>query len=922
METRSKRLSEITVGGLDVTADVLVSHTMFRTELGKFTVVDPSENTLYREIATVAEGQAFQLEVVIHNEATANENVADMNKADLQVKLKMSRLKAVFLNSYVQELLLFINHFQEAKQAVIDASSAAASAAKENMQKVYVQATRVQLNIQFQAPYIIVPQASNSTDALIVDLGRMSLRNEFKKRECTNEIGSPAIVDSISLNLKDLSISLASLEGAEVKSTRSLMDPISFSLGLTRNLTSTWYFGEPDLKVDARMGQINVTLSQLAYIRVMQIMLQNLGEGTVESQQLEDPEKPTSTQNATIQQVSAGGTVASSQSPDLSPNSLLQIYGPPRVTVAFNIVLTEIKIELFSNALPKREMTFTPTLEKPLSRMAIQGFNLSGHMMSDLSIQSKVSLQALLLEDTRPLVQSSSSYSSPSIPGTPVGAPKRLVERAVSKLLYPTSQSANLPIDQMLFVDFEREKDKDSIIELHLTGFTLILCPSYLLRLLEFFTSAMPDSKEPARSKSAKHNANIEETIVKQQTKAQQNVALTTILVRIDKPDIFLVERLDSLDTNALVLNFEMMATILMLPGVKDISGQVKELHLYSCPFDRSQHEAAIASILKPTILEVKAKLCDDAEGAAQININLGNITLNVSPGTIALLTSVSKSMSFADGGTRDDSESEDTETLALWDDLWKAKPLGCFNLPFLDAEVGVEAHERPVEENVKEKKPQEYLMISCNSFELFIETGQGNRTAPLILLESNVTATVKNWSHSLDVTASLTLQAGYYNSKLALWEPLVEPVDCTRLGIGRRRPWEMVVSVTEKHEDLEAFEGLDNAAKKLEVKFESADNLEITITKSFLDVVSTLTQGFSDAVNQKLSVRDKPAAHYLVRNQLDRTLVLDIVASDFLPEDTSLADTNELVSIKFNFPKHLFHFRVLYERLLNRTLK
>ncbi len=154
-----------------------------------------------------------------------------------------------------------------------------------------------------------------------------------------------------------------------------------------------------------------------------------------------------------------------------------------------------------------------------------------------------------------------------------------------------------------------------------------------------------------------------------------------------------------------------------------------------------------------------------------------------------------------------------------------------------------------------------------------------------------------------MDATASLTLQAGYYNSKQALWEPLLEPVDCTRLGIGRRRPWEIAVSLIEQPEEFEAFEGLDHGAKKLEVKFESADKLEITITRSFLDVVSILSQGFSDAVNQKLSVRDKAAAHYLVQNQLDKIVVLDIVASDSLPEDASIADASELVSSKKSSP-------------------
>lgn len=77
---------------------------------------------------------------------------------------------------------------------------------------------------------------------------------------------------------------------------------------------------------------------------------------------------------------------------------------------------------------------------------------------------------------------------------------------------------------------------------------------------------------------------------------------------------------------------------------------------------------------------------------------------------------------------------------------------------------------------------------------------------------------------------------------------------------------------------------------------FESADNMELTITRSFLDVVSTLGTAFSDAVKQQLSKRDHPAALYIVHNELDKTVVLDLVNGDFIVDDPSASNPKEVV--------------------------
>lgn len=43
---------------------------------------------------------------------------------------------------------------------------------------------------------------------------------------------------------------------------------------------------------------------------------------------------------------------------------------------------------------------------------------------------------------------------------------------------------------------------------------------------------------------------------------------------------------------------------------------------------------------------------------------------------------------------------------------------------------------------------------------------------------------------------ASLTVQMGYYNSTLALWEPLIEPVAIVHENVTTYSPWEIKFEV------------------------------------------------------------------------------------------------------------------------------
>lgn len=64
-------------------------------------------------------------------------------------------------------------------KAALDLASTQADAAYEQVQKLQEQAFKVHLDITFNAPTIIVPTNSYSDEALLLDLGRLTLKTKF-----------------------------------------------------------------------------------------------------------------------------------------------------------------------------------------------------------------------------------------------------------------------------------------------------------------------------------------------------------------------------------------------------------------------------------------------------------------------------------------------------------------------------------------------------------------------------------------------------------------------------------------------------------------------------------------------------------------------------------------------------------------------
>lgn len=191
----------------------------------------------------------------------------------------------------------FLNNFQAAQDTIREASAAAADAAKQNMKQAYEKATKISLNVDLNAPDIIVPVDSSSYHVLAIDLGHLSITNSFIVLEEKNKSGHPAVVDEMRLKLTNMTIHRAQYNlKLEEEQVCDILEPVTFVFTVRRNLSSSWYDAVPDITVTGNINSIKVAireirsiftyyffqllLSQADYQMIMSILSGNLAEGT------------------------------------------------------------------------------------------------------------------------------------------------------------------------------------------------------------------------------------------------------------------------------------------------------------------------------------------------------------------------------------------------------------------------------------------------------------------------------------------------------------------------------------------------------------------------------------------------------------------------------------------------------------------
>ncbi|VDO98926.1 unnamed protein product [Soboliphyme baturini] len=829
--------------------------------LKTLSIIDADQHSLFTQILSAVSKEVFRAEVTMYNYTEEEKINRKLNDVDMDVVIRFSEMRFVFLNYFVSRLCNWIAPFQAAAEKTASyAGTALQESAKEAAEVLQKQQTPslLKLDVMIQTPVVLIPQNSKSTAALLANFGTVTVANRFALKNCKSG-NSEYILDQLSLNLTDLKFSRI-LIGNDRFTTQAeclILEPVTIMLAVSRNLSFSWYKEVPS---------ITMSLSEEDYTVVMNTVSQNLSEvepppttlkavsANVEHREPKVVEADKEVVQQTQQKVSAD--FGNSSRAAVGKSSFTAEKGGSDL-VQFKFMVEKIAMLLYAGSSNLLSGSMPRPVDRSLAGLEFLMIGLSGKISEDGTIVSNISLQNVTVKDLRVKSTGIRKFLSSS------SAQQSLVALSYNKNGVSSRQN----------------------VELYLHPVYICLSPSFLMLLTNFFSG-----KEDAAASSAKQKQVTEEKqenpdVAADAPEKQKEVTAPSctseliILIHVLGFEVILVEDCPVPEnTQAIFLKF---ISELHLKSVQDqscIEASITGLEMYSGYYIMEKRKIGKLQILNPCALSLLYNTSSESDHG---EIKLTSLDIHVSPSTVRLLCGAMAEMAKP----QDIAPSEETQGVEK--NLWCERRISDAAFWFFsEVKTASEAQETPSESTalnfssrpeVSSIKEQQ-LFFSLEQLSITLEIdGEGGAT-PLIYVLSSFRAEVEDWSSSLSANAQITWEVSYFNDHVSTWEPLLEPVQEDR----HYRPWESRIIVESNSEDDVVEDDYISVQPKMNVIVTSSDIMELTVTKSCLDMITKLSQAFTAAA--KLTPPEPASASefiapYAFRN--DTGLSVEILDSE-----------------------------------------
>ena len=854
---------------------------------------DREVKTRYEYIAESRDDKVFEARVTLFD-LTPEAKSADLNAVDVRVEATMGRIKLVFVMKFVNDLLKFLEPFSGAKEMVAERANAALEDATRAMKEAIDNSTRALLDVKMYAPIIIVPVHSKHSSTFVADLGTLTLRNEFIEDK-------GLLFDSMHFQMENLYLQRAKVNeevtNNDIQACCPIIRPITFDLAVRRNMSGTKKKEDPaELKVTGTLNQVDLELSKDDYNVVMALLQSNFSEkGVFES----SPDATSAVGRGAkldlpLKSAYSGSrsSISSRKSALMSMMSTSEGRHDEAKQVEFSFKFWGLKAKLYSGGTPLASEEEARDEGSALANLKVEVMCVNGSMLMNSAIRASAYLENCVLEDCRD--------------GCTPDDPTRIV-RLMEAKSDPTKPDKRT---RMIDVDYDKDAEGNQNVEAYIYSFNLVGSVSYLLDIANFFVPETAiDVSWPAGETALPAAREVFADVADDEGEG----AKMSVFVKIDEPDIFLVENIDDVNSDALMLNTELQFKMWMRGENMSLLASLANIRCHTCRFAPSQREATLAPILKPCTLSFTVSR-NEGHGT-RVNCNMSDLCLNVSPHSIAVIQksvqAFLESMAKEEAKAREEAERGTEAGGGDLSALWDAKTFEEDDFWFLRPDESMEAIDAlNTLSSAQSQFADEQAIVNINNLVVCVESGVGNNTIPLILLESSFNCDVRNWSGSrMSAIGSMNLELAYYNSELALWEPVVEQVSHVGPdGSVRMQRWDMNLSLqcNSGHDlgsalaspsfDADADFCLESMPPKMQLALQSREVLEITITKTFLGVVAALTESFQEVTD--LARRDLPVAPFIVQNRTGKrvTLMLENKGFKYYEVDDRPGRAKELV--------------------------
>lgn len=272
-------IAEIKIQGLDSSLSLQSRKQSLFARLENIVVTDVDPKTVHKKAVSIMGNEVFRFHLDLYPDSTEGTSYMDMSKVDCMMSLQVGCIQIVYVQKFLLSLLNFLNNFQTAKEAVSAATVQAAEKAATSVKDLAQRSFRASINIDLKAPVIVIPQSSVSTNAVVVDLGLIRVKNHFQLLSGEDDV-NPPVIDRMEVQLTELKLSRTVIQPGISHPDIQLLRPMNLEFSVNRNLAASWYHKVPVMEIKGHLESVNVVLNQEDLNLLFKILAENLGEAT------------------------------------------------------------------------------------------------------------------------------------------------------------------------------------------------------------------------------------------------------------------------------------------------------------------------------------------------------------------------------------------------------------------------------------------------------------------------------------------------------------------------------------------------------------------------------------------------------------------------------------------------------------------
>ncbi|XP_030622717.1 vacuolar protein sorting-associated protein 13C [Chanos chanos] len=826
---QSCNIADTKIQGLRGSLLVQGTQTHMSASLRDFIVINVDDKTIHKKAISIVGDEVFSFNMSLTPKATEGAGYTDTSKVDGKVKLNVGCIQVVYLHKFVMSLLNFSNNFQTAKEALSAATAQAAEKAASSVRDFAQKSFRLSMDIKLKAPLIIIPQSSTSHSALEVDLGLITVSNNFSLLPVKDR-PLPVIIDNMDVDLSQLKLSRIHV-GKDQPSTE-LLETVNFVLSIKRNLAASWYQKMASVEIEGDLKPMKVALSQADLGVLLSILMENIGEASsIQTDPQSSPENPLKQDSASFK--SHTQTVSTSSVEKRGNGATEEVE--PLETVKFSFNVESLSLVLYSNDLTQTAASLHDE-NLCLGEFKLHRMKASGKILNNDSLEVSTILTTCTLHDRRSAI-------------------KLVTTRMLGKRDEESTEA-------MIDVTYTQNKSGRSVVAVLQK---LYLCASveFLMAVADLFIQALPQAPPTQSDKTNQLPLKqISETKSHAESRAASGEKIKLRAVVVD-PEVVFVANLLKENAPALVASFQCDFSLELDEAGQTMKTNMRDLKVLACPFIRNKEQKAVTTVLRPCSVLLETKM--PANSPLTGSVTVEEVIVKISPVILNTVKTITEAMTPK---PKDEESKQKPEDLSK---LWEVMNIYSCNYWFLGVESATE-----VTENfrvVDGSKEGENFKVEVKVVQVTLESGLGHRTVPLLLAESSLSCSARNWSSLLNMSADITLEVNYFNETHAVWEPLLERVDN-----GKRRwnlTFEMKNNPVREKSPVPGDDFIMLPDPRTAINICSKDTMNITVSKCGLNVFNNLAKAFSEGTASTFDYSLKEKAPFTIRNALGIPLIV-----------------------------------------------